>query len=280
MSPRNKGYSFGGGDCERDPYEVLGVSRSATSSQIKTAYRKLALKHHPDKINIPQGALASRIEQAKTEASRKFAEISAAYEILSDDNKRQRYDHIYRYGGGPSMIEAEGDLSRNDFVSQIFGKRPQSYFTGLGDSSLFDFGTTNLASERKAGDESMFSNFFNFRFVIATTSTSTKINADGSKEYLSKSTQIQNGKKTTSVSVTTEYPDGRREHKVDVEDGDVDSNSKKVEKQTFCESKCMENGYANDEGNWSRQGPSVPKESNFIGKIRDFATTCPCVSIY
>ena len=63
----------------KDYYEILGVSRDADASAIKSAYRKLARKYHPD------------VNKTK-EAEEKFKEINEAYEVLSDKQKRQRYD--------------------------------------------------------------------------------------------------------------------------------------------------------------------------------------------
>ncbi len=66
---------------KRDYYEVLGVDRGASSDEIKRAYRKLAKQYHPDVYNGD-----------KEEAAEKFKEVSEAYEVLSDENKRRQYD--------------------------------------------------------------------------------------------------------------------------------------------------------------------------------------------
>ena len=65
-----------------DYYETLGVARSATADEIKKAYRKLARKHHPD------------VNPNDKSAEEKFKEISEAYEVLSDPEKRKRYDQL------------------------------------------------------------------------------------------------------------------------------------------------------------------------------------------
>lgn len=67
---------------QRDPYEVLGVSRNATADEIKSAYRRLARKYHPD------------VNQGDPSAEEKFKEVSGAYEILSDSEKRARFDQF------------------------------------------------------------------------------------------------------------------------------------------------------------------------------------------
>src|SRR5438105_14472900 len=89
----------------RDYYEVLGVSREASEQEIKSAYRKLALKHHPDR------------NPGDKEAEEKFKEAAEAYGVLADPEKRQRYDaygHAGLVGGGagfdPTILADFGDI--------------------------------------------------------------------------------------------------------------------------------------------------------------------------
>ena len=75
---------------KRDYYDVLGVGKSADSKEIKKAYRKLAIQYHPDKN--PDNA----------EAEAKFKEAAEAYEVLSNNEKKQRYDQFGHAGMGSS----------------------------------------------------------------------------------------------------------------------------------------------------------------------------------
>ncbi|MEM2921173.1 MAG: molecular chaperone DnaJ [Candidatus Bathyarchaeia archaeon] len=90
---------------EKDYYEILGVPRNATKEEIKRAYRKLALQYHPDRNKSP-------------EAEEKFKEISEAYAVLSDDQKRAEYDAYGRVGIG-SRYTTE-DLFRGADFEDIF----------------------------------------------------------------------------------------------------------------------------------------------------------------
>ncbi|MAG55997.1 MAG: molecular chaperone DnaJ [Planctomycetes bacterium] len=95
---------------KRDYYEILGVPREAGEDEVKKAYRKTAFKYHPDKN---PGDLASEA---------KFKEAAEAYEVLSDPNKRSRYDQFGHAGVDPSMGGGGGGFSSaEDLFSSLFG---------------------------------------------------------------------------------------------------------------------------------------------------------------
>lgn len=97
---------------KRDYYEVLGISKSASAQEIKKAYRKLALKYHPDKNPDDQTAEA------------KFKEAAEAYEVLSNAEKKERYDRYGHAGVGGAAGGGFGGMNMDDIFSQfgdIFG---------------------------------------------------------------------------------------------------------------------------------------------------------------
>ena len=113
---------------KRDYYEILGVSKTASADEIKSAYRKLAMKWHPDRNpNNP-------------EAKEKFQEASEAYEVLSNPEKRQRYDQFGHQGVnfGPGGFDFSRDFSHfqdvdlNDILGAFFGGGG-GHFGGFGD---------------------------------------------------------------------------------------------------------------------------------------------------
>src|SRR5213596_1249108 len=105
---------------KRDYYEVLGISRSASEQEIKSAYRKLALQFHPDR------------NPGNQEAEEKFKEAAEAYSVLSDAQKRANYDRFGHAGVGgaasggfdPSVFADFSDILGDLFgFGDIFGRR-------------------------------------------------------------------------------------------------------------------------------------------------------------
>ena len=106
---------------KRDYYEVLGVGKNASTDEIKKAYRKLAVKYHPDK------------NPGDKEAEEKFKEAAEAYSVLSDADKKARYDqfgHAGVEGAGPDFSGGFGNL--NDILNDLFGGAFGGGFGGFG----------------------------------------------------------------------------------------------------------------------------------------------------
>ena len=112
----------------RDFYNILGVSRDASTKQIKKAYRKLAMKYHPDK------------NPGDSEAEEKFKDLGAAYEVLSDQEKRKIYDER----GEEGLKQSGGGQDAGDVFSSFFG--------GFGGFNFgFGGGNQRQSSERPRG---------------------------------------------------------------------------------------------------------------------------------
>lgn len=144
----------------KDYYETLGVKRDATEAEIKSAYRKLARKYHPD------------VNKTK-EAEAKFKEINEAYEVLGDKQKRQRYDSLganwqggadytpppgfenFNFGGGQGGAYQQFNFNGqdmggfSDFFSSLFGDMMGGATGGArGGFSGFDFGDLNSGGQQ------------------------------------------------------------------------------------------------------------------------------------
>ena len=122
----------------RDPYDVLGVAKTASAAEIKSAFRKLAKKYHPDQSKEPK-------------AKERFAEVGSAYEILGDDTKRKAFDR--------GEIDAEGKPRAPQFEGFGFGGQPGGGprdFRNFG----FDFGAGGSSTENGSIDPDILAELF------------------------------------------------------------------------------------------------------------------------
>ncbi|XP_041514742.1 dnaJ homolog subfamily B member 6 [Microtus oregoni] len=190
-----------------DYYEVLGVQRHASPEDIKKAYRKQALKWHPDKN-----------PENKEEAERKFKQVAEAYEVLSDAKKRDIYDKYSKEGlngggGGGSHFNSPfefGFTFRNpdDVFREFFGGRDPFSFDFFEDPFDDFFGSRRASrGNRSRGTGSFFSAFSGFPSfgghggLTSFSSASFGGSGMGNFKSISTSTKIVNGKKITTKRI-------------------------------------------------------------------------------
>ena len=115
----------------KDLYDVLGVGRQANQDEIKKSYRKLALKYHPDKNPDNQ------------DAEKKFKEAAEAYAVLSDEQKRSRYDQFGHAGVGMGDNPTGGGFSGGVHMSM------DDIFSQFGDDGIISFLVDNIKIHSK-----------------------------------------------------------------------------------------------------------------------------------
>lgn len=126
---------------DRDYYEILGVEKSASAADIKKAYRRLAMKYHPDRNG------------GDKEAEAKFKEIGEAYDVLGDEQKRAAYDRFGKAGVNPGAAGGAGGFGG-------FGGFGQGGFADMGDlgdifSEFFGGGAARHQSGPRADRKSV-----------------------------------------------------------------------------------------------------------------------------
>ena len=240
-----------------NPYEVLGVPETATNAEIKKAYRKLALKHHPDKL--PSGSS----QQDKERAESKFTAISNAYQILGDEDARRRFHQNQQYPqqNYDHSFPNHADFGFGNFAdpfevfSRVFGQEfgiPRSHSQNIhnrhvndpfsdpffhsntggfgggfgsgfgggfgGGFGMMDQMMQNMNQMHNMHQQGMMGNSQFSSF--SSSSSSSNRGHGGVSESISTSTQIINGKRTTVTERVKVYPDGRVERSVDKTDPD------------------------------------------------------------
>ncbi len=121
---------------KRDYYEVLGVAKTATPEELKKAYRKLAIKYHPDK------------NPGDKEAEEKFKEAAEAYDVLSDPEKRQKYDQ-FGHNMGPQGFPGGGFGGGHGFTMEDIFSQFGDIFGGHGGFDMGGFGSAAGGRPRK-----------------------------------------------------------------------------------------------------------------------------------
>ena len=143
----------------RDYYQILGLQRNATPEEIKKAYRKMALKYHPDRN--------SESEQSKKIAQRKFQDVSDAYSVLSDPKKKQMFDQgidplnpeTASGGGGPGMSFHFSGTDPNEIFKMFFGGKGGDTFFKTSSGPGSNFGNFHFSNMGGDGESGFFSNF-------------------------------------------------------------------------------------------------------------------------
>lgn len=177
-----------------DYYQILEIERSANLETIKKAYRKLAIKWHPDK-------------NPSEEANEKFKLISEAYEVLSDPQKREVYDRYGKAGlEGNIRMGSPGFRSAEEIFREFFGGRDP--FSGFG------FSFSPFGGQRRSSFGSFFNDddffrdddfFGGFGGGMSTFSSSSSSfgGFGGSSKSVSSKTVSRNGKRVTTITTTT-----------------------------------------------------------------------------
>ncbi|CAO3661080.1 unnamed protein product [Rhizopus stolonifer] len=182
----------------KEYHKILGVSIDAKDDEIKKAYRKLALRYHPDK-------------NSSSEAEEKFKDISEAYEVLSDPKKRRLYDNSL-HNDKPSFY----DHGYNDIFSQFHFQRPQDLFDSLFNSHMRNTSDPFAFMDDSFGfrSSSMMSSMMSGHPFFGQPQFATSSNFSQSGSMRSSSSQSQSsygGGYSKSVSTITKNINGRVE---------------------------------------------------------------------
>ena len=179
----------------RDYYEILGVDKKASPDEIKRAYRKLAKKYHPD------------LHPDDKEAEKKFTEINEAYEVLSDEEKRKKYDMFGKnanFQGGQNFDPSDFGFDFGNFGngSYTYTSSNSNGFSDFFDSLFGGFSQNSNSYQR--GGSSRFSNFGQGfgRKKKENITTSITVSIDEAMNGTNRSIKVKNGERLIDVKVT------------------------------------------------------------------------------
>ena len=211
-----------------DPYKALGLGHDASNEDIKKAYRNLAMKLHPDRLTRNKAS-----EEEMREATTKFAAITSAYGILSDQSRKREYDHVYKFGGyddeprGSSSKACRNSTGSSPGGSSSGNRSPNSPKSkGIGytvsDPVSYILSQGRIRSTTVAGVQ--IPSRFNMGhspeggFRVCFSHGQLKESPSGTLEHVSKTTQFVRGKKLSRVETTTLHRDGRKETVIEGDD--------------------------------------------------------------
>lgn len=277
-----------------DPYKALGLAHDATLKQIKVAYRKTALKLHPDRL-ARQGATEAETQKATTE----FAKVASAYSLLTDLVRKRDYDHIYKYGGYDDVEDEDAGQTSIPSTPVRGTKRQQQ-----GSSSPSSSSPTSEAAQKKSARGIGYACTDHLSYILSQgkrSSTSiagiqiparlhmsrpaaggfrlsfssgqfTTSSEDGSKRFTSKTTQFVAGKKFTRMENTVVHSDGRTEVLIEGDDY--------VERRTTPATRTVPTGSSTANGS----NGVAPQEAWYMEAwhgIKDKLTACynPCLPV-
>jgi curved DNA-binding protein CbpA len=200
-----------------DPYKTLGLPHDASRDDIKFAYRRLALRLHPDRL-----ARMKASPKEMNEATKMFSEISGAYSLLTDEKRKRDYDHIYKYGG---YDEEPMKVTPQTSTNQASTKSPSNATKrvpqkGIGYAVCDPFTyilsqgkirTTAIAGIQIPSRLSLSSNQPGAGFRVAFSNNEVRESPSGTLKCTSTTTQFVQGKKFSKVETTTVHKDGRKE---------------------------------------------------------------------
>ncbi|MFN4844131.1 MAG: DnaJ C-terminal domain-containing protein [Dolichospermum sp.] len=186
----------------KDYYAILGITKTATSEEIKQAFRKLARKYHPD------------VNPNNKQAEAKFKEVNEAYEVLSDPDKRKKYDQFGQYwkqagqgfpSGGPGADMGGFDFGQygsfNDFLNELFG--------GAGPRSGRQTATDSTSTGRTGGRYGGF-NDFSFQDTARTQDTEAVITLTLGEAFSGVEKRFSLGSETIDVRIPAGAKAGTR----------------------------------------------------------------------